>query len=260
MRRDAGPAGQVTETASPASVDEALARVLGTSTPPRAPPARTLPAAEGAVTDAALEARSAAGRAQSIEALAQEIAAFDGCPLKAQARRTVVYDGIAGAPVLVIGEAPGAEEDRVGKPFVGPSGQLLDRMLGAIGLSRTTNVLITNTIYWRPPGNRKPLEPEVAVCRPFLARFIELAAPRAILLVGGTAAETVLRRVAPISRLRGQDLAITAREDTPPIPGRATFHPSYLLRRPQDKRLAWQDLLQFEALLHSLGIETAGRP
>jgi uracil-DNA glycosylase len=261
-KAEQGPGGEASAPrATSESIDAKLAEVLtgvsGNAGGQAAPKTPSKPSR--APADALSEARALAAEARTFEDLAAAITRFDGCALKESARRTVTHDGVVGAPVMVIGEAPGADEDRLGKPFVGVSGQLLDKMLAAIGLSRETNVLITNVIYWRPPGNRKPLDEEVDVCRPFMARMIELSAPKAILLVGGTAAETVLRQTSPISRLRGKSLGVTARDGVEPTPARAIFHPSYLLRRPQDKRLAWEDLQDFEDLLGSLGVDRGGR-
>src|SRR6202162_3894922 len=136
-----------------------------------APPA----ALAESLAEAAQSARALAAGAESIEALGALVAGFDGCPLKRTATNTVFIDGNPAAPVMIIGEAPGAEEDRLGRPFVGRSGQLLDRMLTAIGLDRTS-VQITNVIYWRPPGNRKPTSAEIAACLPFVFRHIALCA------------------------------------------------------------------------------------
>lgn len=153
----------------------------------------------------------------------------------------MVYDGVPGAPVMVIGEGPGGEEDRQGLPFVGPAGQLLDRMLAAIGLSRQDNTLITNVNYWRPPRNRNPEPHELAVCRPFVLRMIELAAPRLIIAAGGVSAKALLETGSGIMRLRGQEKSLTTPSGRR-VPVIAILHPAYLLRRPQDKALAWADL------------------
>ncbi|MFD2263339.1 uracil-DNA glycosylase family protein [Lacibacterium aquatile] len=204
-------------------------------------------------------ARTIAAEAGTLEALEAAIEAFDACPLKATANRTVIRDGVLGAPVLVVGEAPGQEEDRTGKPFVGPAGQMLDRMLGAIGLSRSENVLITNIIFWRPPANRKPTPQEVALCVPFVRRFIELSQPKLVLLAGATAAQALLDRTDGISRLRGQWFEQSTESDRPIIPTLATYHPSYLLRSPAQKRDAWKDLMMFQERLESLGILIPGR-
>ena len=147
---------------------------------------------------------------------------------------------------MLIGEAPGRDEDMEGRPFVGPAGQLLDRMLAAIGLAET-DVHITNIVYWRPPGNRTPTPQEAQVCRPFLERQIELVEPEIICLLGGAAAKHILGVEDGIMRLRGKwrDVEIGGRS----IKALATLHPAYLLRTPAQKRLAWRDLLMLQAAL-----------
>jgi uracil-DNA glycosylase family 4 len=196
-------------------------------------------------------ARILAAQATTIEALAAMIAGFDACPLKRTATNTVFADGNPAAPVMIIGEAPGADEDRIGKPFVGRAGQLLDRMLAAIGLDRT-GVQITNVIYWRPPGNRKPTAAEIAACLPFVFRHIVLSRPKLLVLAGGTAASTLLDVTDGITRLRGRwfDLAVPGLET--PLPTLPMFHPAYLLRTPERKREAWRDLLALKAKLEEL--------
>lgn len=217
---------------------------------PRPAPRAPKPAAKNPSQDA----RAAAAAAPDLPALAAAIAAFDGCGLKKTARNPVVFDGAFDAPVLVVGEAPGREEDAAGKPFVGRSGQLLDRMLGSIGLSRETNVLITNVIFWRPPGNRPPTQVEIASCVPFVERAIALARPKILLLAGGFAAQTVLKREDGVMRLRHKRLSCTVEGLTDPLHAMVILHPAYLLRRPQDKRLAWQDLLAMAQWADELGV------
>jgi DNA polymerase len=165
---------------------------------------------------------------------------FEGCALKRSAANTVFSDGVEGAPVMLIGEAPGREEDRAGKPFVGKAGQLLDRMLAAIGLDRNRNAYITNVVNWRPPGNRNPSPEEAALCLPFLRRHIELADPRIIILLGAVATRHVAGKTEGIMRARGHWLEYRLGERmTPLLP---TLHPAYLLRQPAHKNLAWRDL------------------
>ena len=202
------------------------------------------------LAEAAQSARRLAASADSIEALAALLAAFDDCPLKRTATKTVFIDGNPAAPVMFIGEAPGADEDRIGRPFVGRAGQLLDRMLAAIGLDRT-GVQITNVIYWRPPGNRKPTTAEIAACLPFVLRHIALANPQVLVLCGGTAASALLPISDGITRLRGRwfDLAVPGLER--PVPTLPMFHPAFLLRTPERKREAWRDLLALKARLDS---------
>jgi uracil-DNA glycosylase len=152
---------------------------------------------------------------------------------------------------MLIGEAPGAEEDRVGKHFVGRSGQLLDRMLATIGIDRSS-AYITNVVYWRPPGNRKPTPGEIAACLPLVLRQIALVSPAVLMLCGGTPTSALLGLSEGITRLRGRwfDLAVPGIERS--IPTIATYHPSYLLRSPERKREAWRDLLAVQARLESL--------
>jgi uracil-DNA glycosylase family 4 len=198
--------------------------------------------------EAAQSARLLAFGAETIEALAELVAGFDGCPLKRTATNTVFMDGNPAARIMIVGEAPGAEEDRTGRPFVGRAGQLLDRMLAAIGLDRT-GVQITNVIYWRPPGNRKPTAAETAACLPFVLRHIALARPRVLVLAGGTAASTLLPVTDGITRLRGRwfELAVPGLDSS--VPTLPMFHPAFLLRSPERKREAWRDLLALKARL-----------
>jgi DNA polymerase len=152
---------------------------------------------------------------------------------------------------MIIGEAPGAEEDRLGLPFVGRSGQLLDRMLAAIGLDRKRNAYITNVLFWRPPGNRKPTDEETAACLPFVWRHIALAAPRVVMLCGGTATATILGRAEGITRLRGRWFALDVPGVAQAVPALATYHPSFLLRTPARKGEAWRDFLAVQSKLES---------
>ena len=199
----------------------------------------------------AQSATEAAQAATTLEALRAALEAFDGCLLKTTAKSTVFADGNPEARLMVIGEAPGSDEDRQGLPFVGVSGKLLDRMLDAIGFTRD-NAYITNVIPWRPPGNRKPTPEEVGLCVPFIERHVELMKPQVILLVGGLSAKTFLNRSEGITRLRGRWEEVSLPGLDGPIPAMATFHPAYLLRSPQQKRLAWRDLLAVKEKLDSL--------
>jgi DNA polymerase len=205
-----------------------------------APIAFIAPAATPSIDEAVALAAKAARAAETFEQLAAAVAAFDGCALKSGARNTCFTDGVPGAELLVIGEAPGRDEDAAGKPFVGRAGQLLDKMLAAIGRSRAANALISNVVYWRPPGNRAPTLEEIAVCRPFVDRLIELTKPKAILLAGGVPTQA-LTGAAGIMRARGQwrtiETSAGAKVEALPI-----FHPAFLLRQPAQKRLAWIDL------------------
>ena len=203
------------------------------------------------LAEAAQSARALAAGAETIEALGALVARFDECPLKRTATNTVFLDGNQAAPVMIIGEAPGAEEDRIGRPFVGRAGQLLDRMLAAIGLDRTS-VQITNVIYWRPPGNRKPTSAEIAACLPFVLRHIALARPKVLVLAGGTAASALLPLSEGITRLRGRWFELAVPGLDAPVPTLPMFHPAFLLRTPERKREAWRDLLALKARLEGL--------
>lgn len=199
-------------------------------------------------------ARGLAAAAGSISELKQIVERFDGCALKQTARTTVFADGVEDAPVLLVGEAPGKEEDEVGRPFVGRSGRLLDRMLAQIGLDRQKNLLISNTIYWRPPGNRDPTQGEIVACLPFVERLIALARPRLLILAGKAAAHTILKREDGVMKLRGRRLLYPGAGLEQPVNTMVMLHPAYLLRQPEKKQLAWADLLLAEAWLEELGV------
>ena len=207
-------------------------------------PSRQFPATapEAAVS----AARTAAREAATLEELGTKLAAFDGCSLKATAKNLCFYRGMAKARLMLIGEAPGRDEDLEGKPFVGRAGQLLDKMLAAIQLSEQ-NAHIANIVYWRPPGNRTPTPQEALVCRPFLERQVELVAPELVVLLGGAAAKHLLEVADGIMRIRGKWREIAIGSVT--VRAIATLHPAYLLRAPAAKRLAWRDLLAVKAAL-----------
>ncbi|MBI3710667.1 MAG: uracil-DNA glycosylase [Proteobacteria bacterium] len=206
----------------------------GASPPPR-------PAA----LSAAQSARTLAAAARTLAELQAAIAAFDGCALKTTATNLVFADGTPQARIMLVGEAPGADEDRLGKPFVGVSGQLLDRMLAWIGLDRS-KIYITNILPWRPPGNRAPTSAEIALCLPFVERHIELVDPALLVLLGATAARTLLGTTEGIMKLRGRWLSYASPGLSRPVPVLATFHPAYLLRSPSQKRESWRDLLSIK--------------
>jgi DNA polymerase len=212
--------------------------------PPPPPPVAPVPTS--GPPDAT--ATQLAQAAQTFEELRAAVAAFDGCALKKTATNLVFADGNPGAKLMLIGEAPGADEDRIGRPFVGVSGQLLDRELAAIGYDRT-NALITNVLFWRPPGNRTPTPAEIAACLPFVERMVEIVDPAVLVLVGGIAAKTMLARTEGIMKLRGRWLEYQTPRMARPVPTIATFHPAYLLRSAGQKRLAWQDMLAIKARL-----------
>ncbi|TIM28431.1 MAG: uracil-DNA glycosylase [Mesorhizobium sp.] len=196
-------------------------------------------------------ARHLATTAATLDELRQHMAAFDGCNLKFTAKNLVFADGNPNAAVMLVGEAPGRDEDIEGLPFVGRSGRLLDRMLAAIGLDRTS-AYIANVIPWRPPGNRTPTPHETEICRPFIERQIELVNPKVLVNLGGPSASTLLNTTEGILRLRGNWRVHTTAAGIA-IPAMPTLHPAYLLRTPAHKKLAWRDFLEVKAKLRALG-------
>ncbi|RWP35622.1 uracil-DNA glycosylase [Mesorhizobium sp.] len=218
-----------------------------------AAPAVRAPSGTATVPDeqqAAL-ARQLATTAATLDELRQHMAAFDGCNLKFTAKNLVFADGNPNAAVMLVGEAPGRDEDIEGLPFVGRSGRLLDRMLAAIGLDRTS-AYIANVIPWRPPGNRTPTPHETEICRPFIERQIELVNPKVLVNLGGPSASTLLNTTEGILRLRGNWRVHTTAAGIA-IPAMPTLHPAYLLRTPAHKKLAWRDFLEVKAKLRTLG-------
>lgn len=237
-----------------AATAPATVRPSGAPSSPR-PVARNAPGADMArpraatplgASEAETGARRIARAVTSLEGLQEALQSFDGCGLKATATKLCFYRGAPRADVMFIGEAPGRDEDLAGKPFVGRAGQLLDKMLAAIGLTEE-DVHITNIVYWRPPGNRTPTPQEALACRPFLERQIELVAPKMLIAVGGSAAKEVLGATEGIMRLRGKWRDVQVGEQK--LPAIATLHPAYLLRTPAAKQLAWIDLLQIKSKL-----------
>lgn len=206
---------------------------------------RALPVAP---LEAAESARALAASAQTLDELRAVLEAFNGCPLKATATRLVFADGNPQGGLMLIGEAPGADEDRQGKPFVGKAGRLLDKMLAAIGLDRT-HVYIANIVPWRPPGNRTPTPQETAICLPFIQRQIELVDPDVLVCLGGPSSQTLLGFTDGIMKTRGRWL--TFNTGTREIRAMPTLHPAYLLRQPLHKRLAWRDFLAIKKALAS---------
>jgi uracil-DNA glycosylase family 4 len=231
------------------------------SPPPRAvaapalvaPMARTSVAAPAVAPpdEAARSAAEAARAARTLDELRAALEAFQGCGLKATATRLVFADGAPDARIMLVGEAPGADEDRIGRPFVGRAGQLLDRMLGSIGLDRT-KVYIANVVPWRPPGNRTPTLQETAICLPFMMRQIALVNPRWLVCLGGSATQTLLGAKAGITRTRGVWREYV-NEDGRVIPALPMFHPAYLLRTPGAKRWAWADLRKLRRAIEEGG-------
>lgn len=205
--------------------------------------AQTAPAAP---EEAAMSARELARGASTLDELKEILRNFDGCALKQTATQLVFADGNPQARVMFVGEAPGRDEDIEGLPFVGRSGKLLDRMLAAIGLDRTS-VYIANIIPWRPPGNRTPTPQESAICLPFILRQIELAGPQIVVCLGGPSAQTLLGVKDGITKIRGRWLSFNA--GSREVRAMPTFHPAFLLRSPLQKRLAWRDFLAIKKAL-----------
>ncbi len=189
------------------------------------------------------ETRTIAAAAQSLDELRAAMNAYDGCALKHRATQLVFADGNPAAEIMMVGEGPGEQEDRQGKPFVGRAGQLLDRMLGAIGLDRT-GVYIANMVPWRPPGNRNPTPEELALCAPFLYRQVELVAPKVLVTLGNVPTQALFETNRGITRMRGQWKTLSINSwSGPALP---TLHPAFLLRTPSAKAQAWKDLLSLK--------------
>jgi DNA polymerase len=235
-------------------LDEAVDRIAAGRIVPPAPPPRAVatPAAPLArpgappqpdVSAAVAQAQALAAAARDLGELAAAIAAFEGCPLRFEgaASQAVFYRGRTDATLMVVGEGPGADEDRQGQPFVGRAGQLLDRMLAAAGLA--DRVFITNTVFWRPPGNRTPTPAEQAICAPFVERAAALVQPRMLLLVGGASAKAMLKTEGGILSLRGRWHEWRTADGALELPAMPTLHPAFLLRQPGAKKRAWSDLL-----------------
>jgi DNA polymerase len=214
---------------------------------PAAAPIATPMATPRAPSDNHVNTAELAAAADDLPALRAAIEGFDGCALKKTAKNTVFSDGIEGAHIMLVGEAPGQDEDRQGKPFVGRSGQFLDTMLAAIGLNRTENLYISNVVPWRPPGNRTPSLDEIALCKPFIARHIALAKPDILLLVGNISTKTLLQTDIGITKLRGQWQNYEV--DGLSIPAMPLLHPAYVLRRPETKADVWADLCSLKKRL-----------
>ncbi len=257
-RGDKAPgAGFSLAGAAPVSATSAAPAKAGASTrPPLSPAAapRHAPAAATARPARQFPARApAAGepsvdlaQVQSLAELRARLTSFEGCGLKATAKNLCLYRGAEQAPLMIIGEAPGREEDLEGKPFVGRAGQLLDKMLAAIGMDES-NVHITNIVYWRPPGNRTPTPQEALACRPFLERQVALVKPKVVLALGGAAAKGLFDVADGIMRIRGKWREIEMGGHQ--AKAMATLHPAYLLRTPAAKGMAWRDLLAVKAAL-----------
>ncbi len=243
------PAAQAAQAAPP--VQAAPAQPAPQPQPRPAPSSRPVQAAADLPDTGQIAlAREAASRATTLEELREKLAAFDGCALKFTAKNLCFADGDPASPIMFIGEAPGRDEDMEGLPFVGRSGQLLNRMIAAIGLKRE-EVYIANTIPWRPPGNRTPTPLETELCRPFIERQIELAAPKVLVALGGPAGKALTGATEGVLRLRG-NWKIHRTPSGVEIPVMPTLHPAYLLRTPAQKRFAWRDFLAVQIKLEQL--------
>lgn len=243
---DAPPPREEPPPAEPSPETSRAKLALPTLAKPAAATAPLAPVAAPAPEAATRSAREAAATAQSLEELRELLEKFDGCALKQTASRLVFADGNPQARLMFVGEAPGRDEDRAGLPFVGRSGQLLDRMIAAIGLDRT-QVYIANIIPWRPPGNRTPTPQETQICLPFIRRQIELVNPDVLVCLGNPSSQGILETREGIMRTRGRWREYDT--GTRIIKAMATFHPAYLLRSPAYKRLAWQDFREIRRAL-----------
>ncbi|WP_336287911.1 uracil-DNA glycosylase [Bartonella sp. CB60] len=235
------------------SSDKKLKQIIDIPHHQRVPPTtkqHESPLPHSDITQHTLSAVKIAKNTHTLDELKSALLAFNGCSLKLTAKNTCFADGTAGSPLMLIGEAPGREEDMQGIPFVGKAGILLNKILASIGLTRQ-NVYITNTIPWRPPGNRTPTPREVALCRPFVERHIQLANPRVLIALGGVATQFLTGTQNGIIRTRGKWLTYTG-EDEVKIPVMPTFHPAYLLRTPSQKKLTWMDFLEVKNYLNNL--------
>jgi len=199
------------------------------------------------------DSRQIANNCPTLQALKAAVQNFDGCLLKKTASNTVFSDGNPSAKVMLIGEAPGANEDLQGIPFCGESGKLLDKVLKSIGLVRESSIYITNSIFWRPPGNRKPTDEEIKCCLPFVEKHIAFIKPKLIILAGSVALQTLFGNTGSISKQRQRILSYKNEYLDAPIAATAIFHPSYLLRQPSQKKLAWYDMLFIKNFLMNHG-------
>lgn len=201
-----------------------------------------------AIAEIIAESRRKAEAAQNLAELEKAVRNFDGCALKKMATNTVFADGDANSKIMIIGEAPGNHEDLQGIPFCGDSGKLLNEMFKAIGFERE-KLYITNTLFWRPPGNRRPTEDELAMCKPFVEKHIALMQPKLIVLMGATAMVDLLKLSDPISKMRGRFFDYQNQYLTQAIKATVLFHPSYLMRQSSKKKIVWQDLLMIKDFL-----------
>ncbi|MEZ0262600.1 MAG: uracil-DNA glycosylase family protein [Alphaproteobacteria bacterium] len=216
--------------------------------------AEAAPATTPGAFEALGDARLLAAEAKSLEALKAALEGFNALTLKRTATNMVFADGNPAARIMIVGEKPGPDEDRLGRPFAGQQGQLLDKMLAAIGLSREENVYITNIVNWRPPGDRNPTEAELALSLPFIHRHIELVNPAVLVFLGGAVTKVLMPGSAALMRLRGKWAEHKTEGLEKPVPVMPLFHPEYLLKSPLEKRVAWADLLKLKEKLGQLGL------
>jgi DNA polymerase len=243
------PVDRFAESAKAIKAPDKTARKAAPKPGRRAAPAAAKHNGGASTSEKAIEnACALAGNAETVEELRAAVDRFEDCALRKTATNTVFADGNPKARIMFVGEAPGADEDRQGLPFVGVSGQLLDHMLASIGLDRE-QFYITNIVFWRPPGNRNPSSHEIAACLPFVERHIELVDPDILVPLGAPAAKTLLARTEGITRMRGKWFAYSTPKMAAPIDAMPIFHPAYLLRSPAHKREAWRDLLAIKAKL-----------
>jgi len=208
-----------------------------------------------APAQAEIEARKIADSCKTREELKKALENFGGLSIKKTATNTVFSDGNEKAKIMFIGEAPGANEDIEGIPFCGASGKLMDEILKFAGFERAKNIYISNTVFWRPPGNRRPTPEELAICRPFVEKHIALMKPKLLVLVGGTATLALLNEKTGITKLRGKFHDYTNQYIKGNIPAMAVFHPSFLLRQPSQKRMFWHDALTLKQFCKENGIK-----
>jgi uracil-DNA glycosylase len=245
--RDAGAEDLVADTLHDYRKKAPVVPPPSITTPPA--PERLEPSKDTQHAESVAQAHRLAQQATTLDALVEAIRSFDGCALKRTATHTVIADGNPEARIMILGEAPEAEEDKQGIPFCGASGKLLDAMLASIGLNRAEHVYLTTTLFWRPPANRPPTANELAICAPLVQRHIALHQPELLLLMGGVAAQSILSSNQGIMRLRGTLHHYTCAQTGRTIPALATFHPSFLLRQPIQKRQSWRDMLMLKGLL-----------
>ena len=224
--------------------------VASSSTAPAVVQPAPAPMTSSSIADAVANARALADGVTTLPELEAAVRMFNGCALKRTATNTVFAQGVPESRIMFVGEAPGAEEDRHGVPFCGPSGQLLDKMLSFIGLKRELNFYITNTLFWRPPGNRQPTPDELQICRPLVEKHIALVNPKVLVLVGGTATQAILNETRGITRLRGQVFSYKNDYMDAAVPVHVIYHPSYLLRQPLAKKQCWADLLALKQVIN----------